>query len=340
MDRPRLTILWVLASALLLAALPAGPASAATPEWARPALRYLVDHGYMRRASFSPNDTMSRRAFKRLMTRAFGGGFARDRGTVTAAEVSRALVRQLGGAPIARHLAGAESPDGWDPGVGSRFGYEVTGRELGLRHDRPTSEESKESSAGEAMRQADVVWAVWQAKTSPDVWAADALRDFRLGDYDDTRRKVVKFALSMVGTPYVWGGEWPAKTPAWYPYGAQPHGGFDCSGFAWYVLRRKTSGWSPNRGYRGWALPERSSSDMARATRNRLRYRELRPGDLVFFASNGSRAKAGDVYHAGIYLGRGWMVHSSGSRAGISLATIGRDSWWHSQIAWGRRVIR
>ena len=79
---------------------------------------------------------------------------------------------------------------------------------------------------------------------------------------------------------------------------------------------------------------------MARATRNRLRYRELKPGDLVFFASKGGRAKAADVYHAGIYLGRGWMVHSSGSRAGISLATIGRGSWWHSQIAWGRRVIR
>ncbi len=336
----RRTIISLLTSALLVTVVPAGSARAAVPDWVRPALRYLDDHGYLNRDSFSPDDTMARRAFKRLMTRTFGGGYSRDKGAVTAAEVSRALVRKLGRAASARRLARAESPDGWDPGVGPRFGYEVTARELGLRHDRPTSQESKEASAGEPMRQADVIWAVWQAKTSPDIWAADALGHFRLGDYDKTRRRVVKFALSLVGSPYVWGGEWPAKTPSGYQYGAQAHGGFDCSGFAWYVLRRKTSGWSPNRNYAGWALPERSSSDMAGAARNRLRFRELKPGDLVFFASRGRAAKAADVYHAGIYLGRGWMVHSSGSRAGISLAGIGRGSWWHGQIAWGRRIIR
>jgi cell wall-associated NlpC family hydrolase len=336
----RRTIISLLTSALLVTAVPSASARAAVPEWVRPALRYLVDHGYLNRDSFRSDATMARRAFTRLMTRTFGGGYSRAEGTVTAGEVSRALVRRLGRAAIARRLAGAESPDGWDPGVGLRFGYEVTGRELGLRHDRPTGEESMESSAGEPMRQADIIWAVWQAKTSPDVWAADTLGNFRLGDYDETRRKVVKFALSLVGAPYVWGGEWPAKTPSGYQYGAQAHGGFDCSGFAWYVLRRRTSAWSPNRPYQGWALPERSSRDMAAATRNRLGFRELGPGDLVFFASGGRDAKAADVYHVGIYLGRGWMVHSSGSRAGISLASIGRGSWWHGQIAWGRRIIR
>jgi cell wall-associated NlpC family hydrolase len=336
----RRTTLLLVASALLVTVVPAGPARAAVPDWVRPALRYLVDHGYLNRDSFHANDTMARRAFRRLMNRTFGGGYTRHRGKVTAAEVSRALVTKLGRGAIARQLARAESPDGWDPGVGRRFGYEVTGRELGLRHDRPTSQESWEASAGQPMRQADVVWAVWQAKTSPDVWAADLLRYFRLSDYGPTRRKVVRFALSLVGTPYVWGGEWPTKTPSGYPYGAQAHGGFDCSGFAWYVLRRKTSSWSPNRSYRGWNLAERSSSDMARATRKRLRFRSFKPGDLVFFASGGRDAGAGAVYHLGIYLGRGWMIHSSGSRAGISLADIGRGSWWHDQIAWGRRVIR
>jgi cell wall-associated NlpC family hydrolase len=46
------------------------------------------------------------------------------------------------------------------------------------------------------------------------------------------------------------------------------------------------------------------------------------------------------VYHAGLYLGRGWIIHSSGSRAGVSIARISRGSWWFDQILWGRRLIR
>jgi cell wall-associated NlpC family hydrolase len=180
-----------------------------------------------------------------------------------------------------------------------------------------------------------------EGKTDPSTWGADALESFAFASYDDTRRQVVQFALSQVGVPYVWAGEWATRTPSGYPYGAQSHGGFDCSGFIWYVLRAKTDGWSPtNRPYKGWRLAQRSSSDMAAATRNRLTFRRLRPGDIVFFAPNGRDSKASGVYHAGIYTGRGWMIHSSGSRAGVSFAFIGRGSWWWDQLAWGRRVIR
>jgi cell wall-associated NlpC family hydrolase len=78
---------------------------------------------------------------------------------------------------------------------------------------------------------------------------------------------------------------------------------------------------------------------MARAAETKLGYRKLLPADVVFFAPGGRDAKAADVYHAGIYLGNGWMVHSSGSRAGISLAEIGPGSWWNDQLTWGRRII-
>ncbi|MDQ3958423.1 MAG: C40 family peptidase [Actinomycetota bacterium] len=189
------------------------------------------------------------------------------------------------------------------------------------------------------MTQADVAYAVWKAKTSPSTWNADALSGFALSNYGPVRRKVVDFALSLVGTPYVWGGEWVKKTPSGYPYGAQAHGGVDCSGFVWYVLREKTSGWSPHRPYRGWSFPERSSADMAKGAPKRLSYRQLQPGDVVFFSSAGRKAKASSVYHAGLYLGRGWMIHSSGSRAGVSIASIAPGAWWHDQLAWGRRII-
>jgi cell wall-associated NlpC family hydrolase len=338
----RRTIATFAALGLLAASAPTASAEGqgGIPEWVKPAINYLDQQGYWDKATFVPNKPLGRRAFKRIMNAAFGGGFKGGDGKVTAAEVSGALVSVLGRSAVADALGDARSPDGWDPQVASHFGVEVVAREMGLRHDRPTTEEQFESSASEPMTQADIAWAVWKAKTSPATWGADALVDFELSDYDPTRRKVVKFALSLVGTPYVWGGEWLEETPAGYPYGAQPHGGVDCSGFAWYVLRAEAPGWAPvGRPYKGWAFPERSSAEMAKAAPKHLRYAGLLPGDVVFFSPDGREAKASSVYHAGIFLGKGWMVHSSGSRDGISISEMGRGSWWWDQFAWGRRVI-
>jgi cell wall-associated NlpC family hydrolase len=332
-----LVLWWVLA--------PAGPAEAAgarphVPEWARPAVSYLVQSGWLERDTFKANSPMSRARFSTLMADAFGGGYSRTKGDVRASEVSAALVRALDRGSIAQRLGQVESPDGWQPHVRGWFGTEIVARELGLRYNRLESEDALETSAGEVMKQADAVYALWKAKTSPSTYSADVLKSFSLAEYSETRRPVIEFALSLVGTPYVWGGEWKTTTPAGYPYGTQGHGGFDCSGFAWYVLREKSSSWSPpDRSYKGWAFPERSSSDMARAAEKKLRFRELLPADVIFFAPQGREAKARDVYHAGIYLGNGWMVHSSGSRAGISLAQVGPGSWWNDQLAWGRRIV-
>ncbi|HEV2756285.1 MAG TPA: C40 family peptidase [Actinomycetota bacterium] len=337
------TLRALLALLALLASLAGSSAQASlkkAPDWVLPAARYLVAQGALDAADFKPNEPLRRSAFKKMMGRTFGGGFTRTKGHVTAAEVSAALVRALGKAPIAASLRDVRSPDGWRPQVDRWFGSEIVSREMGLRRDRGTSEEAREASAGEAMSQADVAYAIWKAKTSPSTWNADALSGFSLPSYGAVRREVVDFALSLVGTPYVWGGEWTKKTPSGYPYGAQAHGGVDCSGFVWYVLREKASGWAPRRPYRGWSFPERSSSDMAAATKDRLAYRQLLPGDVVFFAPGGRKAKASSVYHAGLYLGRGWIIHSSGSRAGVSIASIAPGSYWHDQLAWGRRVIK
>lgn len=321
----------------------AAPRQPAVPEWAAPAVRFLDGEGALDREVFYPNQATTRAAFKKMMEVIFGGGYSRTKGKVTAGEVSAALVRRLGFGPLAEQLSGVRSPDGWDPEVKQDFGTEVVARELGLRHDRSTSEEVKEASADDPMTQADVAFAVWTAKTDPDTWAAAALEGFALGSYDSDRRAVVKFALSLVGTPYVWGGEWTSKTPEGYPFGAQPAGGVDCSGFIWYVLQQKSSTYSPvGRNYAGWSIPERSSADMAAATprTKRLRLGEMKAGDVVLFAPNGTESKASEVYHAALYLGEGWVIHSSGSRAGVSLASIAKGSWWHDQILWGRRIIQ
>ena len=312
------------------------------PEWAKPAFTYLITNDMLDKDHLRPNQAVTRAEFKTLMKKAFGGGYSRDKGKVTAGEVSAALVRKLGEGALADSLSHAKSPDGWDPDLGSRFGTEVVAREIGLRHDRPTTEEAKEASSDDPMTLADVAWAVWKAKTGPNTYAADALSGFSLSNYEGVRKRVVKFALSLAGTPYIWGGEWIDQTPDAYPYGAQARGGVDCSGFVWYVLQKKSTSYSPtNRPYKGWSIPERSSSQMAAAVKkkDRLRLYQMKPGDIVLFAPNGRQSRPSDVYHAGLYIGKGWIVHSSGSRAGVSLAQIGPGSWWHSQILMGRRVI-
>lgn len=341
MNRTRRTILSLLASSLVWGAAPwAQAARTPLPEWVRPAVRYLVDQDVIVRDEFRPNQPMTRAHFRAAMRKLFGGGYDRTKGDVTVAEVSAALVRALGQGETARILKRAQSPDGWKPETAPFFGTEIVAREMGLRYNRLELEDELEMSATEPMRQADIAYSLWKAKTSPSTWGADALRGFGLARYSETRREVVEFALSLVGTPYVWGGEWRTTTPTGYPFGAQAHGGFDCSGFAWYVLKEKSESYRPvGRSYKGWSLPERASADMAKAAPKRLGYGKLLPGDVIFFSPDGRKAKARTVYHAGIYLGRGWMVHSSGSRAGISLGQVGPGSWWHDQIAWGRRII-
>ena len=340
MSRTKRSVLSLVASALVLQAAPVHASTPRIPDWVKPAVTFLADKGWLDKSAFQANEPMTRAAFTKLMKNVFKGGYSRTEGAVKTREVSAALVRVLGKAPVARGLKQVTSPDGWQPRLHRWFGTEIVAREMGLRYNRLEAEDAFETSAGEAMKQADVVYAVWKAKTSPSTWGADALGSFGLASYSEKRRRVVQFALSLVGTPYVWGGEWKTSTPSDYPFGAQAHGGFDCSGFAWYVLKERSATYSPTgRDYKGWSFPERSSSDMARATEKKIGYRRLLPGDVVFFAPGGSDARARDVYHAGIYLGKGWMVHSSGSRAGISLAPIGPGSWWNDQLMWGRRII-
>lgn len=339
--RRRLCLLCLVALHIAGAA-PAAATNTRVPEWARPAVRYLADAGALDRESFRANKPMARAAFTVLMKKTFGGGYSRTEGNVTAKEVSKALVRALGKKDVAAHLAAAASPDGWSPRRARHFGTEIVAREMGLRHDRPTSEDRFEASANEAMSQADIAWAVWKAATAPGTSGALALESFGFSNYGKARREVVEYALSLVGKPYVWAGEWPVKTPDGYPYGAQVHGGFDCSGFIWYVLRASESSYGPaGRPYEGWSLPERSSAEMAKATPKdvRLGYKKLLAGDVVMFAPGGRDGRPAEVYHAGLYLGEGWMIHSSGSRGGVSISSLGPDSWWHDQLIFGRRVI-
>ena len=61
----------------------------------------------------------------------------------------------------------------------------------------------------------------------------------------------------------------------------------------------------------------------------------LQPADVVFFGSRGPRSKPAEVGHMGIYLGNGWIVHSS--RFGTTLQPM--VGWYDTTFAWGRNLF-
>lgn len=115
-------------------------------------------------------------------------------------------------------------------------------------------------------------------------------------------------AMSLVGTPYRYGGN-------------TPDAGFDCSGLVRYVVSRAANVNLPRTteamGTRGSAL-DRS---------------EVASGDLVFFNTTG-RANS----HVGIYVGQNRFVHAPSSGGTVRLEDMGKP-YWASRYNGARRVV-
>jgi cell wall-associated NlpC family hydrolase len=112
------------------------------------------------------------------------------------------------------------------------------------------------------------------------------------------------------------------------------HGGFDCSGFVWRVFKLQPYADAPAlaavlRGRTTYDL----SGEVPRASR--IPFARLAAGDVVFFGAAGPRSRPAQVDHAGIYVGGGWMIHSSGQ--GVTLVTL--TGWYRDRFAWARRPL-
>ena len=104
-----------------------------------------------------------------------------------------------------------------------------------------------------------------------------------------------------------------------YKYAGNTTDGFDCSGFTHYVF-----------GKFGIDLPRRSS-DQADIG-EKIGKDELRPGDLVFFNTNGK-----NISHVGIYMGDGMMAHAS-TNHGVIIGSI-NDSYYSKRYVTARRIL-
>jgi cell wall-associated NlpC family hydrolase len=119
---------------------------------------------------------------------------------------------------------------------------------------------------------------------------------------------VLMRAISLVGTPYRWGGN-------------TPDAGFDCSGLVNYVYRDVLS----------LNLP-RTSQALAEFQGARIKPERLAPGDLVFFGNGGA------VNHVGIYVGEGRFVHAPTSGGTVRLDHLD-GHYWRDHYTGAKRVL-
>lgn len=249
-------------------------------------------------------------------------------GTLTVVRFDALLVEELGLRRLAATVQRVAVRAGLDPP--SYFGSEVVARFVGLRDSHPSIDAAIDLYPSDPITRAEAAhsfavvlrdggWAVAGARA--------ALAHFSLPRYDAAQRAVLSIAVSKIGVPYVWGGTTDTTADG------LAHGGYDCSGFIWRVYKVSGLPWGAKIGGRT-AAQQAGEIPLAQ----RIRMRDVAPGDLLFFGSAHfhSVATEANVTHEGLALGNGWVIHSSDQGVYVLPLTSG---WLHDSFTWARRVL-
>jgi len=299
----------------------------------------VVAHGLMARSvkTFRPSDPLTHGDLASLSAGLAGQKLpasppADASAPVTMTGLDAGLVRALGLSDSAyRFYLGARAAGLKPP---SRFGTEAAARLLELRTNHPAGQDVLELLPTNPATRAEAAYSAARVLgfSGRDVERMrQASLDFALPQLTPWEKRVLQTAVKFIGYPYVWGGESETTSS---PYGAQAQGGFDCSGFVWrvYKLQSYTGGTPLATTLRGRTTYQ-MSGEIPRG--KRIAFAKLEPADVVFFGADGPRSKPSQVNHMGIYLGKGWLIHSS--EQGVFLSTM--TGWYRTRFAWGRRPL-
>ncbi|UCG77204.1 MAG: C40 family peptidase [Nitrospirota bacterium] len=121
------------------------------------------------------------------------------------------------------------------------------------------------------------------------------------------RDRIISTAKSFLGTPYKWGGS--------------SRRGLDCSGLTMTVYK-----------INGMKLPRSSSRQYKKG--DPVERKDLRKGDLVFFATNGGRK----VSHVGIYTGYNSFIHAPNKGKGVQIDSLSK-SYYAKNYVGARRYF-
>jgi cell wall-associated NlpC family hydrolase len=251
---------------------------------------------------------------------------------VTVSAFDAALVDRLGLTAAAARFQSAARQAGLAPP--KRFGTEIVARLLGLRTNHPASQDQLELLPSDSITRAETAFSVARVLSfsgGETQWVEDESFSFTLPQLNRWQKRILNYAISLIGYPYIWGGTSPTTQTV---FGRVVKGGFDCSGLVWRVYKlRRYSGEgrlsSTLRGRTTFVM----SGEVPRS--KRIPYAALQPGDVLFFGSNGPRSLPAQVFHTAIYLGYGWYIQSSGN--GVDIVPL--ESWSLTHFAWARRPL-
>ena len=254
---------------------------------------------------------------------------------VTMQVVHFALVSAL---PLEEEVAGLDAihtEAGYNFAHPGKFPHILLGMVLHFRYNHPS--EGADVTPKDPLSRVEVAYSLWRAATTDkyDIVALSKYADIALPAISASKQKFVAFGLKYVGYPYIWGGDWYAKTPSGYCCGAQPKGGFDCSGLMWWDLKAPADGYNNRslRGYTGWSIPQRASADMA-SIGKKITYDNAQPGDLMFYDGDSN----GTVDHVDVFLGNGWALDSSSGQGGVTILRVG-EGWYNDHFVHARSIM-